>query len=192
MQLNCKVIKKWQTPHFYTNPPISGLYPLSSNIFGTSPPKWLNFWKALAPLPLRGGGGSNYVDMLQVVNKKCVVSTVDCWQISLLFQVSNGNLNGNLKEDNPNEDIFKKQPPVLFCKKGVIKYFPKFIGNPVDKETSTRCLTKTNNTSCQDILQISKRCLKGKSERHLRKTSSTYLCKIYCRCLIKDVLKMSY
>ena len=167
--------------------------------------------------------------MLQVVNKKDVVSTVNFWQISLLFlgflllnlstcllgkvfqsfeeqqwlfytfpnkqiqlKVSNENLNGNLTEDNPNEDIFKKQPPVLFFKKGVIKYFPKFIGNPADKKTSTRCLTKTSKKSCQDILQISKRCLKRKSERHLRKTSSRYLCKIYCRCLTKDVLKMSY
>ena len=31
MQLNCKVIKKWQ-------PPFSGLYPLSSEIFGTPAP----------------------------------------------------------------------------------------------------------------------------------------------------------
>ena len=37
------------TPHFYSNPPFSGLFPLSSKIFGT--PKWLNFWK---------GGISNY------------------------------------------------------------------------------------------------------------------------------------
>ena len=60
--------------------------------------------------------------------------------------------------------------------------------SPVGKKTSTRCLTKTSKTSCQDILQMSKRCLKCKSERHLRKTSSRYLCKIYCRCLTKDVL----
>ena len=43
--------------------------------------------------------------------------------------------------------------------------------NPVGKKTSTRCLTKTSKTSCQEILQMSKRCLKRKSERHLRKTS---------------------
>ena len=36
---------------------------------------------------------------------------------------------------------------------------------------SSRCLTKTSKISCQDILQLSKKCLKHKSERHLRKTS---------------------
>ena len=35
MQLNCKVIKKWQPPYFYINPLFSGLFPLSSKIFGT-------------------------------------------------------------------------------------------------------------------------------------------------------------
>ena len=38
MQLNCKVIKKWQPPppHFYINPPpFSGLSPFSSKISGT-------------------------------------------------------------------------------------------------------------------------------------------------------------
>ena len=65
---------------------------------------------------------------------------------------------------------------------------------PAGKKTSTRCLkclTKTSKTSCQDIFQMSKRCLKRKSERHLRKTSWRYLWKIYCRCLTADVLKMS-
>ena len=28
-----------------------------------------------------------------------------------------------LKEDNPNENIFKKQPPVMFYKKTVLKCF---------------------------------------------------------------------
>ena len=36
MQLNCKVIKKWQPLlHFYITPTFSGLFPLSSKIFGT-------------------------------------------------------------------------------------------------------------------------------------------------------------
>ena len=30
MWLTCKVIKKWQAPHFYIKPPFSGLSPLSS------------------------------------------------------------------------------------------------------------------------------------------------------------------
>ena len=63
---------------------------------------------------------------------------------------------------------------------------------PIGKKTTTRCLFKTSKTSCQDILQTSKRCLKRKSERHLRKTSWRDLCKIYFRCLTEDVLKMSY
>ena len=33
-----------------------------------------------------------------------------------------------LTGDNPNENIFKKQLPVVFYKKGVLKYFAKFIG----------------------------------------------------------------
>ena len=44
----------------------------------------------------------------------------------------------------------------------------------------------------QDILQMPKRCLKRKSVSHLRKRSRRYLCKIYCRCLTEDALKMSY
>ena len=64
--------------------------------------------------------------------------------------------------------------------------------DPVGKKTSTRCLTKTSKTFCQDILQMSERCLKRKSERHLLKTSWRDLGKIYCRCLTEDVLKMSY
>ena len=41
------------TPHFYINPSISGLSPLSSKIFGT-PPRWLNFLKGLPPPLIRG------------------------------------------------------------------------------------------------------------------------------------------
>ena len=44
---------------------------------------------------------------------------------------------------------------------------------PVGKMTSKRCLkdVKTSKTSYQDILQMSKKCLKRKSERHFCKTS---------------------
>ena len=31
-------------------------------------------------------------------------------------------------EDNPNENIFKKQPPEMLYKKSVLKYFAQFIG----------------------------------------------------------------
>ena len=54
---------------------------------------------------------------------------------------------------------------------------------------SERCLTKTSNTSGQDILQMSKRSSKCKSERHLHKTSWRYLCKIYYRCLTEEALR---
>ena len=59
---------------------------------------------------------------------------------------------------------------------------------------------KTSKTSCQDTMQMRKRCLKGKSESHLCKTSRRYLCKKYCRCLteldvwsiyLKDALNLS-
>ena len=55
MQLNCKVIKKWQSPHFYINPPFLELFPVSSKIFGTFP-KWLNFGRSYPPPPLISGG----------------------------------------------------------------------------------------------------------------------------------------
>ena len=37
-----------------------------------------------------------------------------------------------IAEDNPNENILKKQPPVVFYKKRVLKYFAKFL-TPVPK-----------------------------------------------------------
>ena len=37
-----------------------------------------------------------------------------------------------IAEDNPNEFILKKQPPVVFYKKSVLKYFAKFL-TPVPK-----------------------------------------------------------
>ena len=33
-----------------------------------------------------------------------------------------------ITENNPNENIFKKQPPVVFHKESVLKNFAKFIG----------------------------------------------------------------
>ena len=33
-----------------------------------------------------------------------------------------------ITENNPNENIFKKQPSVVFYKKGVLRYFAKCIG----------------------------------------------------------------
>ena len=59
-QLNCKVIKKRQPPHFYIKPPppIFELFPISSKFFGTHP-KWLNFWKVLPPFNKRGAPTMN-------------------------------------------------------------------------------------------------------------------------------------
>ena len=61
MQLNCKVIKKWQ-------PPFSGLYPLSSKIFGTPPPLQVTQFLKAPTLPyprppplIRERGSFNYV-----------------------------------------------------------------------------------------------------------------------------------
>ena len=64
MQLTGKVIKKWQHPHFYINPPppTSGLFPLFSKIFDT--PQVTQFLEGPTPSPLPpliGRGGSNYV-----------------------------------------------------------------------------------------------------------------------------------
>ena len=36
-------------------------------------------------------------------------------------------------EDNPDEYIFKKQPPVVIYKKIVLKYLAKFVENPCAK-----------------------------------------------------------
>ena len=55
MQLNCKVIKKWQPP-ISTSTPLSGLSPLSSKIFGI-PPSDSIFGKSYPPLIRAGGGG---------------------------------------------------------------------------------------------------------------------------------------
>ena len=57
MQLNCKVIKKWQLSSTST-PPFQSYTPFLPK-FLVPPPKWLNFWKVLhPPLPplIREGG----------------------------------------------------------------------------------------------------------------------------------------
>ena len=58
MQLNCKVIKKWQPPISTSSPPFQS-YPLFLANFLVHPsPKWLNFWKVLPlRLPLIRGEG---------------------------------------------------------------------------------------------------------------------------------------
>ena len=77
----------------------------------------------------------------------------------------------------------------------LMKISPNFI-YPVGKKTSARCLKDVFPRQARHLAKTSCRCpkdyFKRKSERDLRKTSSRYLCKIYCRCLTKDVLKMSY
>ena len=58
MLLYCKVIKKWQPPHFYINLPFSGLSPLCSKKFRT--PQVTQFLEGSSPSPfllLKGGGG---------------------------------------------------------------------------------------------------------------------------------------
>ena len=59
MQLNCKVIKKVATPHFYNNLPFPGLSPFSSKMFGT-PPQVTQFLEGPTPPPLIRGKGFNY------------------------------------------------------------------------------------------------------------------------------------
>ena len=50
VELNCKVVKKVATPHFYINPPLfKFIPPFSQKKF--IPPKWFNFWKVLPPPP---------------------------------------------------------------------------------------------------------------------------------------------
>ena len=50
MWLNCKLIKKVVTPHFYINPPFSGLSPLSSKQFRI-PPSDSIFGRSYPPSP---------------------------------------------------------------------------------------------------------------------------------------------
>ena len=71
MQLNIKVIKKWQPHHFYVNPPpppiISGLSPLSSKIFGTS--QVTQFFEGPTPPPpllIQGEEGGEGVPTMRV------------------------------------------------------------------------------------------------------------------------------
>ena len=63
MQLNCKVIKKWQPTISTATPPFQ-VYPPSLAKF-LVPSNWLSFWKVLHPAPIpplfNKRGGSNYV-----------------------------------------------------------------------------------------------------------------------------------
>ena len=68
MQLNCKVIKKWQppSPHFYINPPFSGLSSLFSKIFGTPQVTQFSEGPTLRPFNKGGRRGSNYDTCFQL------------------------------------------------------------------------------------------------------------------------------
>ena len=58
--MNCKVIKKWQPPHFYINLPPFQVYPSFLAKTFEPLPKWLNFWEVLPPPSpplIRGRGG---------------------------------------------------------------------------------------------------------------------------------------
>ena len=57
MQLNIKIIKKWQTP---PPPPFSGLSTLSSKLFGTPPQVTQVFEGPTPPFNKGEGGGFNY------------------------------------------------------------------------------------------------------------------------------------
>ena len=58
MWLNCKVIEKWQPPHFYLNPPFSGLSPFSSKKFvPLLSPQVTQFLEGLTLIKGGGEGG---------------------------------------------------------------------------------------------------------------------------------------
>ena len=94
MQLNCKVIKKWQppSPHFYINPLFSGYPPFLAKVLVHH--KWLNFRKILPSTPLirerRGRGGSNYDTCFQL--ETIVMKFFQrCWLFTLIsFQAVYG------------------------------------------------------------------------------------------------------
>ena len=72
MQLNCKVIKKWQPPISASSPPFQGCPPFLAKCL-VPPSKWLNFWKVQpqSPPPLiRGEERSNYAGRLNKVRTK--------------------------------------------------------------------------------------------------------------------------
>ena len=63
MQLNCKVIKKWQPPHFYINPhSFQGYPPLVAKFLVSPPPPLTQVTQFLEgpTSPLIRGGGSHY------------------------------------------------------------------------------------------------------------------------------------
>ena len=88
MRLNCKVMKKWQTSHFYISPPspFSDLSPLSNKKICTLPPpspQVTQFWEGPTPpvpLPLVRGGGGGGGGGVQLCKKQLCLrssSTID-------------------------------------------------------------------------------------------------------------------
>ena len=74
IELNCKIIKKVATPHFYINPPISSLSPLSWKKFRTT-----QFLEGPTPPPLIRGGG-------QLCS--CSVRDILSWMTPLILAIS--------------------------------------------------------------------------------------------------------
>ena len=108
MQLNCKVIKKWQPPISTSAPPFQGYPPLSSKILG-SPSSDSIFGRSYPPL-IRGGGEGGfqlcllvwshglrllgyslqmldtlYVTLLWKCFKNCMCNSWENWKINLIF-----------------------------------------------------------------------------------------------------------
>ena len=77
MWLNCKVIKKWQLPHFYINtpPPLSGLSPPSDSIFGRSYP----------PPPLIRGWGGEGLDDVATMDYFVLRDSIFLWYIMVFI-----------------------------------------------------------------------------------------------------------
>ena len=92
MQLNCKVIKKWQPPshRFYINPSFSGLSSLFSKIFGTPQVTQFSEGPTVHPFNKGGGGDSNYDTCFQL--ETIVIKFFQrCWLFTLIsFQAVYG------------------------------------------------------------------------------------------------------
>ena len=79
IELNCEVVKKVATspPHFYINPPFSGLSPHSSKRICTPSPQMTQFLEGPIPPLIRGGRGSNYeMPMLFLAMIKIIVDLI--------------------------------------------------------------------------------------------------------------------
>ena len=93
IELHCKVIKKWQPPHFYINPPFTGLSPLSSkNFVPPNPPQVTQFSEVLVPPLIREGGGGvptmmnpNDVMVMVVVLKDVILCLLDFRFIYIVY-----------------------------------------------------------------------------------------------------------